>query len=93
MTTHRDLKTIASIVPECDEEIVSLVDGIDKYSRTYEKMTGKRLVEIMPEHISNDAIIELNRIAHDIEYSIHSLHKCMNGTTDKHKYQGENIYR
>ena len=77
MTTHRDLKTIASIVPECGAEIVSLIDGIDKYSRTFEKMTGKRLVEIMPEYISDNAIIELNTIAYDIEDTIHSLHKCM----------------
>ena len=77
MATYRDLKTIASIVPECDTEIATVANNIGEYERTLEKMTGKRLGDVMPEYFSHEAVIELNKIAYRIEGAIHSLHKCM----------------
>ena len=77
MTTDRKLKTLASINPECDSEMVSVVSSIDEYSRTFEMMTGRQLGDPMPENISDNTKRELNMIANRIESSTKSLCECM----------------
>lgn len=73
----RKLKTLASINPECDNEMISVVSSIDEYSRTFEMMTGRQLGDPMPEYISDNTIRELNMIANRIESSTKLLCECM----------------
>ncbi len=79
----RKLKTLASINPECDSEMVNVVSSIDEYSRTFEMMTGRQLGDPMPEYISDNTIRELNMIANRIESSTKSLCECMNKKHNK----------
>ena len=90
MATNRELRTIASIFPECSIEMTSVASSIDEYSRTFEWLTGRRLIDPIPEHISDSTIGELNTIADYIEKSLDAFCKCRNDKTnikDKHKGQ------